>query len=282
MKRLVTIQDISCIGKCSLTAALPIISAMGIETAIIPTAVLSTHTAFDRFTFRDLTDEIKPIAEHWKEENFQFDAIYTGYLGSVRQADIVAEFIDSFRTDDNIVFIDPVMGDNGRLYKGFDMDFVKQMSVLCGKADVITPNMTEACLLLGMDYSDCGYDKNHIRKILTDLCGLGCKSAVLTGVSFDKDSLGVMGYNGQTGEFFSYFNEKVPYMCHGTGDIFASTCIGAMVRGIPLEKSAELAADYTAECIKATEEDDNPNWYGVNFECKIPYLIEKINTEYGI
>ena len=125
MKRIVTIQDISCVGKCSLTVALPIISAMGIETAIIPTAVLSTHTAFENFTFRDLTDEIKPIADHWKKENFRFDAIYTGYLGSVKQVDIVADFIDGFREEGNVVFVDPVMGDNGKLYTGFDTDFVK-------------------------------------------------------------------------------------------------------------------------------------------------------------
>ena len=279
MKRIVTIQDISCVGKCSLTVALPIISAMGIETAIIPTAVLSTHTAFDGFTFRDLTDEIKPIADHWKKENFRFDAIYTGYLGSVKQVDIVADFIDSFREDRNVVFVDPVMGDNGKLYTGFDTDFVKEMKMLCKKADVIAPNMTEAAFLLGIDYKDGGYDEEYVKNILLKLCDFGCKSVVLTGVSFDKTNLGVMGYNAETDSYFSCFNKKVPYMCHGTGDIFASTCVGAMVRGFSLEKSADIAADYTAECLKANAEDEHTNWYGVNFESKIPYLIEKIREE---
>lgn len=277
MKRIVTIQDISCVGKCSLTVALPIISAMGIETAIIPTAVLSTHTAFDGFTFRDLTDEIKPISDHWKKENFKFDAIYTGYLGSVRQVDIVADFIDGFRDDGNIVFVDPVMGDNGKLYTGFDTDFVKEMVMLCKKADIIAPNMTEAAFLLGIDYKDGGYDEDYIKNILLKLCDFGCKSVVLTGVSFDKANLGVMGYNSETDSFFSCFNKKVPYMCHGTGDIFASACVGAMARGFSLEKSADIAADFTAECIKANAGEEDANWYGVNFESKIPYLIEKIN-----
>ena len=279
MKRIVTIQDISCVGKCSLTVALPIISAMGIETAIIPTAVLSTHTAFDGFTFCDLTDEINPIADHWKKEKFRFDAIYTGYLGSVKQVDIVADFIDGFREDENVVFVDPVMGDNGKLYTGFDTDFVKEMAMLCKKADIIAPNMTEAAFLLGIDYKDGGYDEEYVKNILLKLCDFGCKSVVLTGVSFDKTNLGVMGYNSETDSFFSSFNKKVPYMCHGTGDVFSSACVGAMVRGFSLEKSADIAADYTAECLKANAEDEDSIWYGVNFESKIPYLIEKINSE---
>ena len=275
MKRLVTIQDISCIGKCSLTVALPIISAMGIETAIIPTAILSVHTAFDSFTFKDLTDEIVTVADHWKKQDFKFDAIYTGYLGSAKQVDIVANFIDDFKTEKNTVFIDPVMGDNGKLYTGFDKDFVKEMKMLCKKADVITPNLTEATMLLDMEYKEDGYDQEYIKDILVKLCALGCKSAVITGISFEKSNLGVMGYNSESGEFFTYFNKKVPYMCHGTGDIFASTCVGAAVKGFSLQEAAEIAADYTAECIKANNEDKDANWYGVNFESKIPYLIER-------
>lgn len=275
MKRLVTIQDISCIGKCSLTVALPIISAMGIETAIIPTAILSVHTAFDSFTFKDLTDEIVTVADHWKKQDFKFDAIYTGYLGSVKQVDIVSDFIDSFKTEKNSVFVDPVMGDNGNLYKGFDQNFVKEMKMLCKKADVITPNLTEATMLLDMEYKEDGYDEQYIKDILVKLCALGCKSAVITGVSFEKSNLGVMGYNSENGEFFKYFNKKVPYMCHGTGDIFASTLVGAAVKGFTLQEAAEIAADYTAECIKSTNEDKSANWYGVNFENKIPYLIKR-------
>ena len=144
MKRIVTIQDISCVGKCSLTVALPIISAMGIETAVIPTAVLSTHTAFKNFTYRDLTGDLPKIAKHWKQEKFNFDGIYTGYLGSIEQIDILKEFFKQFKTPNNFIFIDPVMADNGKLYAGFDEKFVREMKELCKMADIIVPNLTEA------------------------------------------------------------------------------------------------------------------------------------------
>ena len=149
MKRILTIQDISCIGKCSLTVALPIISALGVETAILPTAVLSTHTMFNNFTFHDLTDEIVPITKHWKEENLDFDIIYTGYLGSARQIDLVADLFDEFKTENNLTIVDPVMADNGKLYPGFDEAYATQMTSLCAKADIIIPNITEASYLTG-------------------------------------------------------------------------------------------------------------------------------------
>ncbi len=277
MKRIVTIQDISCLGKCSLTVALPVISAMGIETAIVPTAVLSTHTWFDNFTFLDLTDEITPIADHWEKEGFAFDAIYTGYLGSIRQINIVSDFIDRFRTDKNVVFVDPAMADDGKLYKGFDMDFVAQMAKLCAKADVVVPNITEAALILGEEYISEGYSEDYIKNLLVKLCALGCKKAVLTGVSFAPDKLGAMIYDSESGEFYSYFNDKVPYMSHGTGDVFASACVGAIVRGASLLDAVTLAADYTSECIRLNYNDKNSNRYGVDFETKIPYLIESLN-----
>ena len=144
MKRIVTIQDISCVGKCSLTVALPIISAMGVEAAILPTAVLSTHTMFSRFTCKDLTDQIKPIAEHWAEEKMDFDAVYTGYLGSFEQIDLMKKFFEDFKNESNILFVDPAMADNGKLYPAFDEAFAKYMGTLCGKADIIVPNITEA------------------------------------------------------------------------------------------------------------------------------------------
>ncbi|MCM1358335.1 MAG: bifunctional hydroxymethylpyrimidine kinase/phosphomethylpyrimidine kinase, partial [Prevotella sp.] len=146
MKRTVTIQDISCFGKCSLTVALPVISAMGIETAVIPTAVLSTHTGgFTGYTFRDLTGDIPEISRHWKSLDIKFDSVYTGYLGSAEQIEIVSKFFDDFRTENNFIVVDPVLGDNGRFYAGFNEDFAGKMAGLCSKADYIIPNMTEAC-----------------------------------------------------------------------------------------------------------------------------------------
>lgn len=276
MKRIVTVQDISCVGKCSLTVALPIISAMGVETSIIPTAVLSTHTMFKNFTFKDLTDEIKPITNHWKNENIGFDAIYTGYLGSFEQIDIVADMFDEFKTDSNVIIVDPVMADNGKLYPAFDEAFAKKMATLCAKADIIVPNITEASFMTDMEYKET-YDEEYIKEMLLKLADLGAKICVLTGVSFKEGTTGVMGYDTTTKEFFYYSNKRYDASYHGTGDIFASTLTGAMMNGISWQDSLKIAADFTAECIRITMEDNEGCWYGVNFEKTIPYLLKLIN-----
>ena len=277
MKRIVTIQDISCVGKCSLTVALPIISAMGIETAVIPTAVLSTHTAFKNFTYRDLTGDLPKIAKHWKQEKFNFDGIYTGYLGSIEQIDILKEFFKQFKTPDNFIFIDPVMADNGKLYAGFDANFVKEMKKLCKMADIIVPNLTEASYMLEKEYIEI-YSEQEIKDILIELSNLGPKYVVLTGVSFKDNKLGVMSYNKETNEFFTYFKEKIPAKYHGTGDIFASTLVGAITNNNTLEEGLKIAVDYVWETINDTYKTNKKDAYGVNFETKIPYLINRISN----
>ena len=279
MKRIVTIQDISCIGKCSLTVALPIISACGVETAVIPTAVLSTHTAFDGFTFRDLTDEIPPIAARWKAQGMAVDAIYTGYLGSFQQLEIVSQFFDQFKTPENLILVDPVMADNGALYAGFTPEFVQEMAKLCGKADIIVPNLTEACYLLNIPYPGEDYTRADIQHILTELGKLGCKQVVLTGVSLEPGRLGVMAYDTEKQTFFEYYNEKMPSSFHGTGDVFASVVVGAMMRGCPLEDALRLAVDFTLESIRKTVADPEHRWYGVNFEEAIPLLVSRLSHE---
>lgn len=276
MKRIVTIQDISCVGKCSLTVALPIISAMGVETSVIPTAVLSTHTMFKGFTFRDLTEDITSICDHWKTENIGFDAIYTGYLGSEEQLNIVSDIFDSFGTDENLIVVDPVMADNGKLYTGFTEDFAKKMAELCGKADIILPNLTEASFMLGVPYAGNDYDEAYIKDMLLKLTQLGCKKAVITGVSFEEGKVGVMGYDSEKNEYFSYFNELQPVSFHGTGDIFASAAVGALMNDFDLLKALSIAADYVVDCIKNTMTDTKARWYGVNFEKSIPALVDMI------
>ena len=275
MKRIVTIQDISCVGKCSLTVALPIISAMGVETAIIPTAVLSTHTMFKNFTFHDLTEEILPITNHWLQENLDFDAVYTGYLGSFEQIDIMVEVFDKLKTDSNLIFVDPVMADNGKLYPAFDVAFAKKMATLCGKADIIVPNITEACFMTDTEYKE-NYDEAYVKDLLMKLADLGAKITVLTGVSFEEGKTGVMGYEKETGEYFYYTHDKLAKSYHGTGDIFASTCVGAMMRGKSWKDALVLAANYTAECIRLTMEDPEGRSYGVNFEQAIPFLLKQV------
>ena len=275
MKRIISIQDISCVGKCSLTVALPIISAAGVETAILPTAVLSTHTAFPKFTFCDLTDEIQPIADTFSELAIDFDAVYTGYLGSFEQIELVERFIADFKTDDTAVIIDPVMGDNGALYTGFTQDFADRMAVLCQKADLLLPNMTEASYMLHLPYRE-DYDEEYIRSVLRQLTVLGAKRAAITGVGFTENEIGVYLYDAQTERYFSYFNEKIPSSFHGTGDIFASCAVGAYMRGHSLEDALCIAVDYTLECIRLTLQDPEHRFYGVNFEQALPMLIKRL------
>ncbi len=275
MKRIVTIQDISCVGKCSLTVALPIISAMGIEAAIIPTAVLSTHTMFSGFTVKDLTDQIKPITDHWKKEGITFDAMYTGYLGSFEQIDLMKEMADSFCNEGNLLFVDPAMADNGKLYPAFDEAFAKYMATLCAKADIIVPNITEACFMLGEEYKE-KYDEAYAKNLLKKLTALGAKIAILTGVSFEEGTTGVMGYDSVNDEYYHYNHKKQKRSYHGTGDIFSSTCLGGIVRGLSWKDAAKIAADYTSESIRLTIEDPQGNDYGVNFEEAVPYLLESL------
>lgn len=278
MKRIVSIQDISCVGKCSLTVALPIISAMGVECGIVPTAVLSVHTAFDSFTFDDLTDQIEPISKSWKDNGVAFDAIYTGYLGSFEQLELVSQFFDDHKHDGTLIFVDPAMADNGALYKGFTPEFARAMgAVVCSKADIIDPNITEAAFMLGAEYREEGsYDEGYVQELLQGLHGLGAKKAVLTGVSLKEGECGVYGLDGETGEYFSYFNELVDARFHGTGDVFSSTAVGALMNGLPLERALAVAADYTVACIKTTIGHAGHNWYGVDFETEIPYLLKLI------
>ncbi len=275
MKRILTVQDISCVGKCSLTVALPILSSMGLETAVLPTAVLSTHTAFKNFTFRDLTGDMLPIARHWRDEGIEFSSVYTGYLGSEEQLGVTETIFDMFKKPGVIIFIDPVMADNGKLYKGFTKEFAGKMAKLCRKADVIVPNLSEAAFMLGEDYTE-SYDRAYIKEKLKKLCGLGAGSAVLTGVSFEDGRLGAVSYSSDGGVYHEYFRERLPVNFHGTGDIFASVMLGGLERGLCLGDSLETAVDFCVESIKKTMENPNHNWYGVDFESVIPLLLKKL------
>ena len=272
MKRVLTIQDISCLGKCSLTIALPVISALGSETVILPTAVLSTHTMFRNFTCKDLSDQIEPITSHWKSENVEFDAIYTGYLGTISQIDQVRNIFREFRNDKNIIIVDPVMADNGKLYPAFDMNYVKKNTELCADADIIMPNITEAALMTGTEYKE-EYDEAYIKKLLAKLNELGARISILTGVSLEKGKTGVMGYDRSTGEYYKYQNRKIDASYHGTGDLFSSTCVGELMKGKDWRDAMRIAADYTAHTIEVTLDDPKEPWYGVNFETTLPDLM---------
>lgn len=277
MKRIVTIQDISCFGKCSLTAALPIISAMGIETSVIPTAVLSTHTGgFKGYTFRDLTDDIPAIAEHWSSIGLKFDSIYTGYLGSKEQVRIVSDFFDSFRTDSNFIVVDPAMADVGKLYAGFTSDFVAEMRKLCSKADYIIPNMTEASFLLNIPYTET-YTEEYLKTVMKKLAALGCSTPVLTGVHFDDKQQGAAAYDSVNDKIYYSFRENIKCSVHGTGDIFASVFTGAITLGKSLQEALDISVGFTADCIVATLPYMNEMWYSTYFESCLKDLIAYIN-----
>ena len=269
-KKILTIQDISCVGQCSLTVALPVISACGVETCVLPSAVLSTHTAgFSGYTFRDLTDDMPAIKDHWIKENIVFDAVYTGYLGSTKQIDYVADIFDTVGAK-GLKIVDPAMADNGNLYPGFDMAFVDAMKGLCAKADFVVPNMTEACFLTGVEYKT-EYDRAYVDEILEKLTALGCKNVIFTGISYAPGKTGIVVL--ENGKYSYYEHDKLPNSCHGTGDIYASAFVGALVRGKTAYDAARIAADYTVECIKCTAQQDN-HWYGAAFEPVLGKLIE--------
>ncbi len=269
MKRIVSIQDISCIGKCSETVALPIISCLGVETAILPTSILSTHTAFKNFTFKSLVDEAKKIIKHWEQENFKFDLIYIGYTGNIEILNLVLEFIDKFKTDNNIVVFDPAMADNGKLYSGIDIGVLEKMKEVCKKADVIKPNLTEAALLLGEKYKE-KHSIEDIKEQAKKLLKLGSKNVVITGVE-NEGKIGVLAFDGA--KYYSNFETKYNQSFHGTGDIFTSCLSGCIVQGKPLEQAITIASKFTTECVRLTFGDENSTKHGVKFEQAIPYLL---------
>lgn len=269
MKRLLTIQDISCVGKCSLTVALPVISAMSVEAAVLPTAVLSTHTAFPKPIFRDLTGDMMGIADHWQQNAVTFDGICSGYLGSPEQVEAVLAIHKQFP---GMLIVDPVMGDNGRLYDRIDGTFAEKMRTLCAQADVIMPNVTEACYLAGVPYADDS--ERFAGTLLEKLSNLCAGTVIITGVDFGGDCIGVVGSDQK--ENFAYAQARLSQSYHGTGDIFCATCAGALLLGKDWKAAAVLAADFTAQCIRATMDENRDKRFGVCFEKAIPWLLEMI------
>ena len=278
-KRVAAIHDISGFGKCSLTVALPVISAAGIETSVIPTAVLSSHTAVKPgYTCRDLTDDMRPFAAHWKQLGLSFDAIYSGYLGSTEQIAIVCDIIDTFKIEKTVVIVDPAMADNGKMYELFDKSFASRMRKLCKKADIIVPNKTEAMFLLEEEYFEGPYTKGFIENTLSRLGNLGPEKVVLTGVCFDEKKIGAACYDSEKGSVEYYLSDRVNGMFHGTGDVFASALTAALVRGKDLPTSTKIAVDFTVESIKRTAAGGTDHRYGVDFERGLPEFIKALEA----
>lgn len=266
--RILTIQDISCVGQCSMTVALPILSVCGHETCILPAALLSTHTGgFGPPAITNLTSDMKAIWRHWQRQGITFDAIYTGYLGSVDAIRIASEIAEALLAPDGILIVDPAMADHGKLYSGLDGAYADAMRALCMRADVMLPNITEAAMMTGIPYSDT-IDEAYVRKLLAHLGG---SDVVLTGVGFTQDRTGAAIRKNEEISFYSHHRVGASYS--GTGDIFASAFTGAYLQGKSLHQSVQIASDYTLQCIRNTFAQP-AHWYGVKFETALPYLIE--------
>ena len=280
MKRLLSIQDISCYGKCSQTIVLPVLSAMGVETTILPTALLSTHTLYPDPVRLPLTGQLLPVTEHWKHLGITFDAIYVGYLGSPEEVSLVRQICREFRTPDTLLFVDPVMGDHGKLYAGFDHHYVEALSTLCADADVLVPNMTEACLLTGTPYpsacepgTDSLQNAAFYEQLLQNLHALCPGICVITGASTEKGLTGFYASASPSGPFFSYQTERIDASYHGSGDLFASVAVGALLRGLAPEAAFRLAADHTRETIRITSALQRDPRRGLAFEQTLPSLM---------
>ena len=272
-KRILTIQDISCLGQCSLTVALPVISACGHETCILPSAVLSTHTGgFSGYTVNDLSEDFPAIKNHWLKEGISFDAIYTGYLGSTKQIEYVSDIFDSVKREDAKIIVDPAMADNGKLYWGFDEEYVKGMRYLCGKADIILPNITEACFLTGTEYKE-SYDKSYIDELINKLSEICSGTIIITGATYGDDKVHVV--IAENGEQSEYVHKRIGQSFHGTGDIFSSAFVGAFMHGKSICDAVSIASDYTVKAIENTVSDES-HWYGTKFETALPSLIRML------
>ena len=280
-KKVLAIHDISCLGRCSLTAAIPIISAAGAEVIPLPTAVLSTHTGgFTNFTFRDLTADMRPIAEHWKLLGYKFDVIYTGYLGSPEQVGIVKDILREFATPETLIVVDPVMADAGEYYSLITPEFLVGMRELCGMANIITPNLTEAAFLLGKEYKEI-YSKEETEALLHSLSDkLGAKKVVLSGVSMKENTIGAASYDAETDEISYSIAEKIDGFYHGTGDTFASALIAALTKGMSVKDSTRIAVEYTLACIRRTHAEGTDTRYGVDIENEIPTLLRLLGIHF--
>ena len=271
--KILTIQDISCYGQCSITVALPIVSAFGIETAILPSAVLSTHTAgFTDFTVRDLTEDLPEIRKHWEKEEIYFDAIYTGFIASIEQLDYIKDIIDSRLKPGGIVFVDPAMADHGEFYNGFDQEFADKMGELCKLGDYILPNTTEACYILHKPWKE-EFTREEMLEMADELSQFTKRHVILKGDTNEDGKLGMIVLDKKESSCEIVYNDKIDYISHGTGDVFASTFVGSIMRGKSPAQAAQIAGEFTKKAIEKTVGDENHK-YGVKFEQVILDLNE--------
>ena len=275
--KILTIQDISCFGQCSITVALPVVSAFGIETAVLPSAVLSTHTSgFTDFTVRDLTEDLPAIKKHWEKEGIYFDAIYTGFIASMEQLDYIKDIINSRLKPGGIVFVDPAMADHGEFYNGFDQEFADKMGELCKLGDYILPNTTEACYILHKPWKE-EFSKEEMIEMAEELSAFTKRHVILKGDTHKENKLGMLVLDKTESSLEFVYNDKVDYVSHGTGDVFASAFVGSTLIGKNPCSAARIAGEFTKKAIEKTIGDEN-HTYGVKFEQVILELNDLLKS----
>lgn len=279
LKRMAAIHDLSGLGKCSLTVALPIVSATGVECCCIPTALLSTHTGgFTDWTFTDLSDEIVPIASHWNSLNIKFDAIYSGYLASPAQGKLLEQAIDLMAGENTVVIVDPVMADNGKYYANLGEQMAECFRSLMAKADIVTPNITEACFITNTEYRSGQYTLEFVEELIEKLAQLGPKTVAITGVSLEPGKVGVVAKDVIIGKTCIAMNEAREGVFHGAGDVFASSFAALLTRGADLDTALQTAEAFVADCIERTEKRGAPRHYGMDFESALPGYIKSVEA----
>lgn len=277
MKRMAAIHDLSGLGKCSITAALPIVSASGVECCCIPTALLSTHTGgFTGWTFKDLSEEMLPIARHWHHLDMHFDAVYSGYLASKEQGELLRECIRLLSDEDTLVIVDPAMADNGKYYVNLNETMTECFRGIIAMANVITPNITEACFLTDTEYCDGPYSADFVDMLLSKLCAMGPEKVVITGVVSENGEVGVVGFDKCTGVRCAHMSPVRNGMFHGSGDVFASAFSALLTRGFDFETALQLSESFVADCVLRTERRCGAGNYGLDFEAALPDYIMNI------
>ena len=275
-KKIALINDMSCVGRCSLTAAVPIISACGFQSVPLPTGIFSAHTEFDGYVCVDLTDKMQSFADHWKNIGMRFDAVCTGFLASKEQAEIVKRFMIDFKKSDTVCIVDPVMGDNGSFYDGIDESFIGEMRFLCAMADIITPNVTEAEMIAGVECTAAPYSSDHIKELLIKLRGLGTGRIVITGIESEDGQIGCAVYDSYTRKANMFFTPKSEGRFPGAGDVFTATLVSAFMKGIEFSDAVQIAMTFTCKCVEKTAQTDEPRSFGLQFETEIDKLIKML------
>lgn len=280
-RKVATIHDLSGYGRCSLAVVLPVLTVMGAQNCAIPTAYLSAHTGFQGSThsvFLDMTAQMEGTMAHWKELEVSFQGIYSGFLGSAQQIDLLESFIDTFKTPQTLVLVDPVMGDHGKPYRTYTDEMCQKMSRLAAKADLITPNLTEAALLLGLDYRERPTTQRGFEGWIQALSLNGTRSVILTGISLEAGTLGAgcLEKGCTTPTFFSSKEERG--QLSGTGDLFASVVLGYLLQGKALVESTQKAVEFVAKCMAYTNQVATPPLEGVVFEPLLHQLLPHHNT----